>query len=155
MIDRYHTMISNSKVNDVTRESDDPLFEAQETGTSSSVASSTASSAATESGLSTGAKAGLGVGVSIAALLFLGSVAFFFMARRRGRGAGNHEGPQRLECEEPAHSANSPIGFSEFQQSPGSPPYSELQQHGSRTPQQLAADKAPVELLGDTNQYRQ
>lgn len=136
---------SRSHVADsLARGSDDPLFQAEETETSSSVA--------TESGLSVGAKVGLGVGISLAALLFFGAVVFFLLGRRRIR-AGCDEGPRPPDEMGPNHSPNRAMEVSELYQSSRPLPQSQCQQFGSldyNTPHQLRADKSPIEMPSDT-----
>lgn len=137
---------SRSHVADsLARGSDDPLFQAEETQTSSSVA--------TESGLSVGAKVGLGVGISLAALLFLGAVVFFLLGRRRRKRDGSEEGPRSPDEMGPDHSPNRAMVISELHQSSRPLPQSQCQQFGTldyNTPHQLRADKSPIEMPSDT-----
>lgn len=133
----------NHVADSLARGSDDPLFQAEETETSISVA--------TDSSLSVGAKVGLGVGISLAALLFIGAVAFFLLGRRRKR-AGSDEGPRPPDEMAPNHSSNRAMDISELHQSSGPLPQSQFQQFGSlhyTTPQQLRADKSPIEMPAD------
>lgn len=137
---------SRSRLADsLARGSDAPLFQAEETQTSSSVA--------TESGLSVGVKVGLGVGISLAALLFFGAVVFFLLGRKKRIRAGSEEGPRPPDEMGPNHSPNRTMEISELHQSSRPLPQSQFQQFGSvdyNTPHQLRADKSPIEMPSDT-----
>ncbi|ETS79277.1 hypothetical protein PFICI_09130 [Pestalotiopsis fici W106-1] len=139
-----------------------------ETGTSTAAAAAgSSSSSSSSSELSTGAKVGLGVGVSLAAILFIGSIVFFFLSRRRARNAaGQGEAGQaghlsELGSPNSANWSGQPVMVSQMDASSIAQPYGQPykdQQYAShnyaapayhQVPQQLSADSVPVEMSAE------
>ncbi|KAF7537034.1 hypothetical protein G7054_g4038 [Neopestalotiopsis clavispora] len=139
-----------------------------ETGSASSTATTGAaasSSSSSSSELSSGAKVGLGVGVSLAAVLFVGSVIFFLLSRRKSKNAAGQGHAGHLSELGSPNSANwggqpvmvSQVDQSSIAQSYGHPykdqqfvahNYAAPEYH--QIPQQLSADNVPVEMMAET-----